>query len=129
VVGGRTKDLIDKLNTVSWLKNKVIFYCDHEPDRIQELCEAGYMGKEAHKDVSPGDSTVNSFDLYFDHEADNVFQSMLNLMRIQDKDGNYTDKHEKVNDHEADSARYALHSGKIDMMGSVEISVPYDVNS
>jgi phage terminase large subunit len=126
VIGGRTKDLIKKLDSVYWLKDHVVFYCDHEPDRIEELCEAGYMGKKAFKEVSAGDSTVNSYELYFDHETEAVFQSMLNLMREQDKDGNYTDKHVKVNDHEADSSRYSLHSARMEYGGDAEITLPDD---
>jgi PBSX family phage terminase large subunit len=119
-IGGRTKQIIDGLNKIPWLKEKVTFYCDHENDRIEELCEAGYDAKKASKEVGAGDSTVNSKDLYFDETCEETFQSMLNLMKMQDNEGNYMDKHLKVNDHGADTARYAVHSARMEHSGGQE---------
>lgn len=120
IVGGRTSQIKNYLNEISWLKNQVTFYCDHENDRIDELADAGYIVKQAYKEVGAGDGTVNEYELYFDTEAVDTFQSMLNLMREQDKDGKYLDKHIKVNDHGADCSRYALHGYKMDNSGNGE---------
>ncbi len=108
IINGTTKDVINFLNLHPYLK-QYVGYSDHEPDRIQEIQEAGFQIKKAYKEVGAGDSTVNEFELYFDIDCGGTFQSMLNLMYLQDRDGNWTSKHEKVNDHFADDSRYGLH--------------------
>jgi PBSX family phage terminase large subunit len=117
-----TADIIAKLNevdsTYAIKSNSVPIYCDHELDRIQELCNSGFNAMKANKEVGSGDSTVNSYELYFDKSCMNTYQSMLNLIRQQDNNGVFFDAHVKENDHEADSGRYALHSGKIKQSNS-----------
>lgn len=114
-----TDNIIKRLDEILEIKfYEVIIYCDHEPDRIQMLANAGYFAKEANKAVGPGDAIVNEFELFFDVKCENTFQSMLNLVHQQDNSGRYIDgKHVKENDHEADSARYALHTWIIDNAG------------
>jgi hypothetical protein len=95
--------------------NKYIIYADHEPDRIQEISSAGYIVKPAYKEVDAGDSTVNSLDLYFDHDCMETFNCMQNIRRPIDKDGNYIDgKHVKEEDHYADCLRYGGHGYTVD---------------
>lgn len=118
IYGSRTASIISFLDQIPWLKKHVVFYCDHENDRILELQDAGYMAQQAHKEVGAGDSTVNDCELWFDVGCEDTFQSMLNLMRKQDGQGNYLDQHEKNADHGADSARYALHSARIENGGT-----------
>jgi PBSX family phage terminase large subunit len=129
LINKTTKDIIEGLDIVNekyqLKKHFIPIYCDHELDRIQELCIAGYNAKEAKKEVQAGDSTVNSFELFFDVECKYTFQSMLNLTRQQDNMGYYIDKHVKENDHEADAGRYGLHSGKIDNQGSKNVYFNY----
>lgn len=123
-----TKKIIAKLDEIEYnyfIKEKgYTVYCDHEPDRIEELWEAGYNAKKAYKDVSPGDGSVNERELYFDIDCPNTFQSMLNLMHEQDKNDNYIEKHVKENDHEADQARYAIHGYKMDGQGGDPVFIP-----
>jgi PBSX family phage terminase large subunit len=115
-----TTRIIEELDKIEEIKYyEIIIYCDHEPDRIQMLENAGYYAKKANKSVEAGDSTVNEYELYFDTGCKNTFQSMLNLVHQQDNQNKYIDgKHVKENDHEADSARYALHTWKIDNPGA-----------
>jgi PBSX family phage terminase large subunit len=113
IIGGKTSDLIRELDKVEWTK-RYKMYCDHEPDRIQELCDAGYIAVPAYKEIGAGDDSVNEFDLWYDADTNETFQSMLNLMHQQDKDGNYSYQHIKENDHGADSGRYALHGWRKD---------------
>jgi PBSX family phage terminase large subunit len=119
VINGTTKQMIKELDEI-WKDDDIIreenypLYCDHELDRIQEFTEAGYNAKKAYKEVQAGDSTVNDFEILFDTECKNTFQSCLNLQRQQDMNGTYIDKHVKENDHEADCTRYALHGYKRD---------------
>jgi len=117
VLGGVTSDLINELDKIVGLKEKGIFlYCDHEPDRILECQSAGYQAKKAYKEVGPGDSSVNEYELYYDYNCKYTFQSMVNLVNQESTlgDGFIYGKHVKENDHEADGSRYALHGWKID---------------
>jgi PBSX family phage terminase large subunit len=113
IIGGKTTDLIREMDKVGWLE-RYKAHCDHELDRISELVDNNYMADKAHKEVGAGDSSVNEYELYFDVKCPETFQSMLNLMHQQDREGNYIYLHEKVNDHGADSARYALHGWRKD---------------
>jgi phage terminase large subunit len=112
----KTSNIINCLDKIWWIKKYMYpIYCDHEPDRIEEIYDAGYNAKKANKEIGAGDSTVNSYELWFDKKACNTFQSMLNLVHAQDKNDVFIyDKHVKENDHEADASRYALHSHKSD---------------
>jgi phage terminase large subunit len=104
LINKTTKDIIkelDEIDKVLYLKQQQYpIYCDHELDRIQEFCAAGYNAIKAEKEVGAGDSTVNNFEVWFDRNCISTFQSMLNLSRQQDNAGNYIDKHVKENDHE-----------------------------
>ena len=122
IMNGTTSDIIRELNSVWQIKKYgYMLYCDHEPDRIQEIIDDGFNTKKAHKDVSAGDASVNGLDLYFDTKCQNTFQSMLNLIHQQDNNDVYIEKHVKENDHEADASRYALHSWKMENSSSEPI--------
>lgn len=117
VLRGITKDLINELDKVYGIKEEGhILYCDHEPDRILEIGSAGYVVKEAYKEVGAGDSSVNSCVLYFDPACKQTFQSMVNLVNQEDPKGQgfLYGKHVKENDHEADASRYCIHGWVID---------------
>lgn len=117
VINGKTENIIDgyNLQDLTYLikKRKVPIFCDHELDRIQQINDSGYNAYKANKEVGAGDSTVNSYELYFDKSCQSTFQCMLNMVHQQDSFGNYIESHVKENDHEGDAARYALHSDKM----------------
>lgn len=115
MIDGVTEGIIEDLLKHGKYLRKYMIYADHEPDRIQEIATAGFLIKPAYKEVDAGDSTINSYELFFDHSTMNTFNSMQNLRRPQDRDGNYIDgKHVKEDDHEADAARYGIHGYAID---------------
>jgi PBSX family phage terminase large subunit len=126
IIDGITADIIKQLDKIEHLRNFII-YADHEPDRINEISNAGYTIKNAYKEVGAGDSTVNSFEMFFDNETMNTFNCMQNIRRPMDKDGNFIDgKHVKENDHEADCVRYGVHSWAVDnnFNRDIKLSVP-----
>lgn len=103
ILGGTTDNLITELDKVYGIKEENhILYCDHEPDRILKLENAGYMAKKAYKEVGAGDSSVNETELFFDIKCENTFQSMANLRNQPDASGQgfIYGKHVKENDHE-----------------------------
>lgn len=117
IIDGTTDDLIHLLGKVYGIKEEGhILYCDHEPDRILKLEDAGYMAKKAYKEVGAGDSSVNECELFFDKNCMNTFQSMVNLTNQAHPSGIgfIYGKHVKENDHESDSARYACHGWIMD---------------
>jgi PBSX family phage terminase large subunit len=121
LVNKLTEDIIESLDkhdeTYLIKKTSIPIYCDHESDRIQQIYNEGYNSQKACKEVGAGDSTVNNYNLYFDHSCKSTFQCMLSMVRQQDNFGNFLDSHVKQNDHEGDATRYALHSWKMDNSG------------
>lgn len=107
-------------------KDKFMVYCDTEPDRIEEAKRKGFRARKAYKDVSAGDSTVNWYNIRIHRDCINVYRSMRFLQNEKNRAGDIIEgKHEKVDDHSADCARYALHSHRMeygDRQGEVEIS-------
>jgi PBSX family phage terminase large subunit len=113
VLSGTTTDIICALKKIPYLRRYMI-YADHENDRITEIASEGFLIKPAYKEVGAGDSSVNSFEIFFDNDCMDTYNCMLNMRKQQDKDGNFIDKHVKENDHEDDASRYALHGFCID---------------
>jgi PBSX family phage terminase large subunit len=117
IINGTTDDLIGVLDKVFGIKQaNHILYCDHEPDRILKLQNAGYAAKKAYKEVGPGDDSVNVCELFFDKNCEYTFQSMINLVNQSNPSGQgfLYGKHVKENDHESDSGRYAIHGWIMD---------------
>jgi phage terminase large subunit len=112
-LGVTTKDIIYALKQIPYL-NKYVIYADHENDRILEIANEGFLIKPAYKEVGAGDSSVNSFEIFFDNDCMDTFNCMLNMVKQQDQQGNFIDKHVKENDHEDDSFRYGCHGYCID---------------
>ena len=103
ILNGTTQDLINELDKVFGIKQQnCILHCDHEPDRIMELQNAGYSAIKAYKEVGAGDSSVNEYELYFDNNCKYTFQSMANLVNQENPAGKgfLYGKHVKENDHE-----------------------------
>ena len=97
-------------------------YCDHEADRIEEARRMGFDAKKAYKAVAAGDSTVNRFKIKIHKSCYPVYRSMRFLQNQKDAQGNPIEgKHLKIDDHSADSARYALHSWWMDYRGSEDL--------
>lgn len=118
ILNGTTDELIVELDKFEGIKLEGhMLYCDHEPDRIMKLQAAGYMAKNAYKDVASGDDSVNECELFFDKTYSKyTFDSMLNLTHPPDPSGEgfIYGKHVKENDHEADGSRYAINGWMID---------------
>ena len=107
LIDGTTNDIIRALDEWKYLK-KFMIYADHEGDRINEISASGYMIKPAYKEVGAGDSSVNGFSIFFDTSCMNTYNTMQNMRRQQDKDGNFIEKHVKEDDHEDDTVPVCL---------------------
>lgn len=105
----RTSDLIDLFEDQDVPKS-VPIYCDHEPDRIEGLCGAGYNAKPAEKDVGAGIRQVKEHRLIVTRPS-NVLRSELEGYQWQTtKDGEVLDDPVKARDHGPDAGRYGAHT-------------------
>lgn len=87
--------------------NKYI-YCDSsEPDRIEELKQAGLIAEQAYKEVVDGLDTLKSHSLNITKDSVNLLKEIKSY-QWKEKDEKPIDEPVKVNDHLIDSLRYAV---------------------
>lgn len=104
-----TTDLIAWMREHNIIKHDDI-YCDSaEPDRIQELCNAGYNAKPAKKDVKAGIDCVKGSTIHVDAtRSPNIQKEYNNYKWKEDKAGNPLDEPVKAFDHQLDNIRYQI---------------------
>lgn len=108
--GMTTADLTEELKGMK-LDAFAPMYCDAaEPDRIEELCRAGFNAHPANKSVAAGINTVKSFDLYLHEDGQETLKEFYSYSWAVDKNGNPLDKPVKFNDDGVDAIRYGLHT-------------------
>lgn len=119
----KNEDLADELEDVG-VPPHVPIYCDHEPDRIDELKEAGYKAKEAKKDdYEAGVRTVKNYRLRVTRASQKTQEELEQLKWATDTDGEILDEPVKKNDHGPDAGRYATHTHKQPSTGGAGGSV------
>ena len=91
--------------------DKIIYADSAEPQRIQELREAGFWVEPADKSVKDGIQTVKSKKMHITKDSPNV-QKEVKSYKWKEKDGVIIDEPVKVNDHSMDAGRYAVHTHK-----------------
>jgi len=112
-----TSTLIARMDELEISKD-IIIYCDSaEPDRIQELCDAGYSAVPAYKgpgSVRAGIDYCQSVDIYSKPDNVNLNAESMSYSWRMDKDGKPMDEPTKINDHAMDAMRYGIytHLGK-----------------
>jgi phage terminase large subunit len=87
-------------------------YCDSaEPDRIEEISNAGFNAHPSKKDVKAGIDYVKSQVVHVDATCSpNIQKEVLNYKYKEDKNGNVLDEPVKAFDHILDATRYAMFS-------------------
>jgi phage terminase large subunit len=102
--------LIEKIKTFKISSNDPI-YCDNaEPDRIQDICNAGFNAKPADKNVKDGILFVKELEIYYHSDSDNLKKEAGSYCWKTDKDGNDLDEPVKLNDHLMDGKRYGIYT-------------------
>lgn len=106
-------DLIAKLHEMNIGYAPV--YCDAaEPQRIEELCRAGFNAKPADKgkdSVKKGIDTVKSMTLYITNDSENLTKEIRKYSWQVGKDGKPDPENPvKFADHIMDCMRYAIHT-------------------
>lgn len=86
--------------------------CDSaEPNRIEELCRAGFNAVPANKDIKFGIDQVKSRKLHLDAEAVNGIKEIRAYSYKKNKDGRVLDEPIDAFNHFCDAMRYAISTG------------------
>ena len=106
--GMTNSDLIKEIRSLKIDRNECIYADSAEPDRIQEICEAGFNCYPADKeDKQYGINFVKALDISVLSESVNVLKEIDSYCWQKDKDGNVIDKPTKFMDHAMDAMVYA----------------------
>jgi len=105
-----TPDIIEKLKELIPANERTReIYCDSaEPDRIQEISDAGFNAMASDKDVNKGIDTVKSYRLHILKSSDNIVSEITGYRWKKDKDNLPMDEPIKIDDHAMDAMRYAI---------------------
>ncbi|MGC9001214.1 PBSX family phage terminase large subunit [Caldisericum sp.] len=99
-----------------------IYYPDTaEPDRIEELYDAGFIVGKTNKDVTQGINFVKNFTIIIHPQCTNFIKEIETYSYQKDKNGQVLEIPVKFNDHLMDAMRYAVYSHA--KQGNVEILV------
>jgi len=102
-------DLIELLKSrVS--KDTPIYADSAEPQRIEEIYQAGFNIYPAHKEVRFGIDKLKQYRLHILSDSVNLIKEIRSYKWREDKEGRILEEPVKFNDHALDSLRYALGS-------------------
>lgn len=100
--------LIDKIKEI--IKDENYIYADcAEPQRIEEIKQAGFNIYPADKDVKKGIDDMRSHKLYISKNSTNLLKEIKSY-KWKTKDDKILDEPIKLNDHLCDASRYAIHT-------------------
>jgi len=100
--------LIDKVKDL--VEADKYIYCDSsEPDRIEEMIQAGLNAKKAYKEVLDGIDIVKARQLYITKDSVNMLKEIKSY-QWKEKDEKPIDEPVKANDHLMDASRYGTAS-------------------
>lgn len=91
-------------------RHREIYADSAEPDRIEEICRAGFNCKPAQKPILAGIDTVKRFKLLIDEEAVNVLAEIGGYRWKETRDNKQLNMPVEFNDHAMDALRYAVHT-------------------
>lgn len=106
------QDLIKRLEILVD-KNTYIYADCAEPQRIEEINQAGFNCLPADKDVKKGIDNLRSHKIYITKDSINLLKEIKNY-KWKEKDGKALDDPVKLNDHLLDGARYGVHTHQIE---------------
>lgn len=101
-------DLIDAIKDMNIPKYANIYADSAEPQRIEELCRAGFNVMPAHKSVKDGIDFVKRFKIYTNRENVNLNKENKAYSYKRNKNGETIDEPIKMNDHCLDAMRYGI---------------------
>ncbi len=102
-------ELIDLLKEK--IDRSVSIYADSaEPQRIEEIYQAGFNVYSSEKDVSFGINKVKQYKMHVLEDSVNLIKEIRSYKWKEDKEGRILEEPVKFNDHAMDAMRYALAS-------------------
>lgn len=102
-------ELIDLLKEK--IDRNVSIYADSaEPQRIEEIYQAGFNVYSSEKDVSFGINRVKQYKMHILEDSVNLIKEIRSYKWKEDKEGRILEEPVKFNDHAMDAMRYALAS-------------------
>lgn len=111
--GRTTADLIAELPGLGVSMTDPV-YCDSaEPDRIEEMCRAGYNAIPAHKaqgSLKAGISMLQAAKIYSRPQNTNLTAEVSTYKWREDKDGRLLEEPTDFNNHALDALRYAIYT-------------------
>lgn len=118
-----TPDLIQHLNDIITKKSSFI-YADHDPDKIEQISQAGFNIQNANKNVEAGVGWMKSYNLKITKRSENLINELQTYIYAKNKDGEALDKPVKLNDHAIDAGRYGSYTHY--MNNYQQVGVPLD---
>ena len=104
------QELIEMLRDFVTEPNAPI-YCDSaEPQRIQELIQAGYYAMPSDKSVKDGIDFIKRHKIYISENCANTIKEIESYKWREDKEGNLLEEPVKFMDHTMDALRYAVYT-------------------
>ncbi|MGB2579340.1 phage terminase large subunit [Elusimicrobium simillimum] len=91
-------------------RHQTIYADAAEPDRIQEIAQAGFNVKPAHKAVKQGILSLKAKKLFIVKGSANLTQEIQTYSWKTDLNGVVLEEPVKFNDHTMDALRYAVHT-------------------
>ena len=91
-------------------KGKAIYADSAEPQRIEEIYQAGFNVYSSEKDVSFGINRVKQYKMHILEDSVNLIKEIRSYKWKEDKEGRILEEPVKFNDHAMDAMRYALAS-------------------
>jgi phage terminase large subunit len=112
-------DLIARLKEVIPVEDQAYeMYCDAaEPDRIQEICNAGFNAYPADKEVNRGIDFCKRLKFHCTRDSSDLMKERSTYKWKSDKNGNVLDDPVKFMDHLMDAKRYAVYTHNKDRIG------------
>ena len=102
--------LIERLKSLNIPRNIPIYADSAEPNRIEEIRQAGFYCQPAEKDVKLGIDTVNTYQLIIHPDSVNLIKEIKAYKWEAEKKGINKDRPVKFMDHILDACRYAIYS-------------------
>jgi len=101
-------DLIGALREHKVSNSSPIYADSAEPQRIQEIRQAGFNIHPSEKDIALGIDRVKRHRLHIDPESVNLISEIRGYHFREDKDGRVLEEPVKYEDHLMDAMRYAI---------------------
>jgi phage terminase large subunit len=103
--------------------NDFIYADAAEPDRIQQIYDAGFNVIPANKDVKAGILSVKEYPILVDIASEDLLKERRSYKFAEDKNGNPLEVPVAKNNHLMDAIRYGIHTHSLEYWGHTSTAV------